>query len=895
MIDRFLSLNKKMKLSVILFGVGLIGLCLILVSQSYAIFSGTTTDSNDQIVKLGSLEVILNEPSTGIDLGLSPMSDVDGLLQNDVYSFTVENTGSANAMYKVKIIDDDASKASYTGTLLDKGLVKIGLTVNGKEKGPFTLSELNELLNEKELKSGRKDHYKLRLWISEDANLDEITDQQIFLKLKLEAEQYFTEIASTLDNSGANAPELASNMIPVYYDDTDNVWRKADSNNKDKKYQWYDYDKKMWANAVTVNDTVKNETVSDNKGVNLSNGSVLFKTYSSFTSGGHNINNAKSYTQITVNINTAGTFGFKATVSSEASYDKLTVTVSKNGGTVTTVANGISGSNSNTYSDTAAVGDVYVITAQYTKDGSSHSNNDNGVLDTFTYPSNSSVTYTDSVTAGGTSGQDWTAVEGTSSTKSGVIVGNSILYDDTSKQYNLIDTSFSAISNNIVGKYICSNVVDSSCEKVYKIVEASNNITKVNEYATSVVSRSEFLKASVGTRVSMDDINTMWVWIPRYTYTYLNTNTPQEINVEFESYNDSNGTIVCNDSVLGSGTTSQTCTDSVNGGLVSETSTYTHPAFTFGDKELSGIWVGKFENSAKTILTSSSTAESEIIIKPDVQSLRYKAISYHFRDIRQMEKASNIYGFEQSSSTTFAYTGELTGDTNSIDTHMMKNTEWGAVTYLSHSKYGVNKEININNSSGYYTGRSGGGVSGSTAIKNVYTNQTSTTQYNTYGFYTYDGYLLDYNTNTKSTKKDMSKIASTTGNIYGVYDMSGGSYEYMMGNMVNSSNQFYVSSAASWSTTLYPLSKYYDGYTYNSSNTTYTRGRLGDATVEMAPTGTTGNWYKDYAALPYSSYTWIMRGGYYSSSTNDGIFFFNYANGAYSANTSSRSVLNILE
>ena len=33
----------------------------------------------------------------------------------------------------------------------------------------------------------------------------------------------------------------------------------------------------------------------------------------------------------------------------------------------------------------------------------------------------------------------------------------------------------------------------------------------------------------------------------------------------------------------------------------------------------------------------------------------------------------------------------------SSDSHMMKNTEWGAVAYLTLSKYGINKDININN------------------------------------------------------------------------------------------------------------------------------------------------------------------------------------------------------
>ncbi|CDA23359.1 unknown [Mycoplasma sp. CAG:611] len=55
------------------------------------------------------------------------------------------------------------------------------------------------------------------------------------------------------DTSGASAPVLASNMIPVYYDDSKNVWKCADKDNKDIVTRWYHYDYKMWANAVTIN------------------------------------------------------------------------------------------------------------------------------------------------------------------------------------------------------------------------------------------------------------------------------------------------------------------------------------------------------------------------------------------------------------------------------------------------------------------------------------------------------------------------------------------------------------------------------------------------------------------------------------------------------------------
>ena len=785
MIDRFLSLNRKTKLSVILFGVGLIGLCLILVGQSYAIFSGTTTDSNDQIVKLGSLEVVLTEPSTGIDLGLSSMSDVDGLLQEDVYSFSVENTGSANAMYKVLLIDDEASKASYTGTLLDKGLIKIGLEVNGKEIGPLTLSELDDLLNEKELRAGKKDTYKLRLWISEDANLDEISEQQIFLKLKLEAEQYFSEIVGNLDNSGANEPVLSSNMIPVYYDSTKDVWKKADVNNIDSNNKWYDYDKKMWANAVTVDENIRKESITSNKSVSVSGVSNQYKTYTSFTSGGYNINSANSMSKITVNINSAGTFGFKATVSSETNYDKLTVTVSKNGGSDTTVANAISGANSNTYSDSAKIGDVYVITVKYAKDSSVNKNNDNGVLDTFTYPSNSHVTYTDSATAGGTSGQNWTASGETTSTVYSTKVGSGINYNTSTNKYDLVSPTSSEISSSLVGKYVCPNGSDTSCTSVYKIVSASNTITKVDEYKmVSAGTRSDLINAKAGTEIPMDGINTMWVWIPRYTYTYLNTNTPQSINIKFETNTNSTGTIKCTDAVTGTSSTSETCTDTTNGGLKAETSTYTHPAFWWDrndnnireeNEELTGIWVGKFEIS------------SGQIIKPNVTSLRSQTVNQLYTGIYNMRNSGNAFGF----STT-------------DETHMMKNMEWGAVTYLSHSKYGINKEIAINSANTYTTG-CGPQSEGSTS------NGATCNSYTT----------------------ALGQSASTTGNISGVYDMSGGSWEYVMGNMVNSSGAFYSSYA---SFTPEPEARYYDKYSYGTSITEYTRGKLGDATKEMAPT-----------------------------------------------------------
>ena len=89
----------------------------------------------------------------------------------------------------------------------------------------------------------------------------------------------------------------------------------------------------------------------------------------------------------------------------------------------------------------------------------------------------------------------------------------------------------------------------------------------------------------------------------------------------------------------------------------------------------------------------------------------------------------------------------------------------------------------------------------------------------------------------------------------------------------------------------FPSKRYYDKYSYGTSNTEYTRGKLGDATVEMAPTGGSGNWYQDYAYFVSSGSPWVMRGGYYSNGANAGAFNFNNNYGYASTYYSARAVL----
>ena len=335
-----------------------------------------------------------------------------------------------------------------------------------------------------------------------------------------------------------------------------------------------------------------------------------------------------------------------------------------------------------------------------------------------------------------------------------------------------------------------------------------------NVVLTTSSSRSKYLDTT-DVVVSESDILAYLVWIPRYKYKIWTTTTSskgseQTIEVVFEDK-----------------TTPKSTGTTVG-------SYRTHPAFTFGDTELNGIWVGKFET------TGNATTPT---VKPNLQSLIYQTVSEQF-------------------STAQKFGTSTYGSTSKIDAHMMKNSEWGAVAYLSHSKYGVNEEVYINNSSDYYTGRSGGTTDAISSTNGTYTWDGKTTR---------GSYASDRTLGTK---------ASTTGNITGVYDMSGGVGEYLMGYYSGASTTWGATSDSNYAGfSSKPDSKYYDDYTTNNSLTACNGGICyGHALSETA------NWYSDYAFFASSSDPWVICGGGPDYGAGAGVFSFVGAKGGGSAN-----------
>ena len=327
-------------------------------------------------------------------------------------------------------------------------------------------------------------------------------------------------------------------------------------------------------------------------------------------------------------------------------------------------------------------------------------------------------------------------------------------------------------------------------------------------WANAVTLKDKTINYETNEVIPESNIDGYFVWIPRYKYEMFNEgnyttativdskpseSSEQEIKIVFESK-----------------TTSKSSGSTVGSYL-------THPAFTLGSVELNGIWVGKYE-------TSGSTTDIDVL--PNVTSLRYINVKTMF-DL--------AYNYDRS-----------------LDSHMMKNTEWGAVAYLSHSKYGINDEVRINNSVTSTTGCS----ATTPALNYVGKSQTDHTE----GYY--NGCENAYNT-------PIGYLASTTGNISGIYDMSGGTYEYMASYRSNTygSSGFDANSISNYD------SKYFDVYPADSTVTSYNKRILGDATGELGPfyfyvddsiSGTRAwhtTWGNDIVGFVEASNPWFIRGG----------------------------------
>lgn len=259
-------------------------------------------------------------------------------------------------------------------------------------------------------------------------------------------------------------------------------------------------------------------------------------------------------------------------------------------------------------------------------------------------------------------------------------------------------------------------------------------------------------------------------------------------------------------------------------------------------KDLSGFWVSKYEMSMETNGMHTETNNSTIGNVRTSESI--KAVSKpgvsSWRNINVNNCYLNSYYYDRNR-----------------DSHLIKNSEWGAVTYLSYSKYGTNGNIIENNTSSQY---------------------------------------LTGGTNSESTIYITNKNQSSNGNETGVYDLAGGAWEYTAAYINNGysglkqnggeTEEDLFGSRNSKYKTVYNHDINDKGNDYNAvySNNNYalTLGIRGDAIFETSNAGYgSEGWNTNSSFFPQSDIPFFIRGGDYHGDTSTGMFSYN----GYSGNT----------
>ena len=327
----------------------------------------------------------------------------------------------------------------------------------------------------------------------------------------------------------------------------------------------------------------------------------------------------------------------------------------------------------------------------------------------------------------------------------------------------------------------------------------------------------------------------MCLWIPRYEYKI--NSTAKTIDVNF-----------------------------IQGTSTEATSGYTlHPAFGTDlnnggwDKDISGFWVAKYpagwQNGQGTSLGNA-----------DISNIAYQTSGNSSVNtyVGIITNNSTKMSYPEFKANTYAYNCISVGDAytlsqeiknasryglRNVDSHLQKNSEWGAVAYLTHSKYGLNgAEITINN-------------------KNL--NNTIDTK----GASGTKGYVYAVTSYGDSdTANDIN--ASSTHNMSGVFDLSGCVWERTAGFCKggNASTPEWHSAMATSGTTA--STKYVTIYenSYDANN------KIGDAVKETSTSGKgTTSWNGDYS--------------YFVTTSGSGVFAFHYHGGDPAHSYGFRAVL----
>ena len=375
-------------------------------------------------------------------------------------------------------------------------------------------------------------------------------------------------------------------------------------------------------------------------------------------------------------------------------------------------------------------------------------------------------------------------------------------------------------------------------ETTGKSIDVSNsNGTDWYSYEDTSIEGKENKSKWANAKVTKDGVDSYFVWIPRYAYRIIYFDTePHENEYRAGTLTEEkaleNGYIVGYSDARGlvdeEGKTPSDMQEPVTSIGVGEKKLRTHPAFETDlsqggwSNKLEGIWVAKYEVSQSG--TTIKSVSGERYYEGGFSSSRWIGPMYDLAYAYDREKES----------------------------HLMKNSEWGAMAYLTESKYG----------------RNGTGVSVN---------------------------LTTYTAGGNGATPVTNKLQSTTGNEYGIFDTAGGAYDYVAGYIADSSTRAGNSFASTDNTSNNKTesTQYATVYQMATSNSLTDNYNLninkifGDAVIETSTAGSgNSSWNSSRSYFlgidGGTHYSFFIRGGVYRATLRESIFEFDVDQGSNS-------------
>ena len=426
------------------------------------------------------------------------------------------------------------------------------------------------------------------------------------------------------------------------------------------------------------------------------------------------------------------------------------------------------------------------------------------------------------------------------------------------------------------------------------------------QWANAITVKPEALsKYQNQTRVvEQSDILGYWVYIPRYAYEVMRQNgtdkpvPAQNFLIHFEKKTDAKRhPAACY--TIGKDYRTQCGLDrSYIKGQPSNQGTWaTHPAFTFGSKELNGIWFAKFETTGDhlqpTVLPNEAHIHGGYTGISNIGGLYSAAKSLGVND------PQNVGGYNVHITQNNHHLAKLSS-------HMVNNNDWGAATYLSASKYGAgyNKvQINANGAChSHIDSDSDIDSCGTTGCGPWENGSTDSYGNNSADDITHKNISIGTLGTQQACSADnpqrayngtLGQLASTTNNPTGIYDMSGGGWEYVAASYSDNLNN---SNTKAFDLAAHP--PYVNTYNFKNFNSCTYQTCGGQALYETHngsnSYGTNNMWLNQgaYFVGQYGAdYLWFNRGGGGYNGSYAGLFFANSDPGGYNPYNAFRVAL----